>query len=193
MAEQWQPRDVEARERERMGAEELSWALRAVVLASAEVDRALARRLGLRPLDYAAVNHTMTSPHPFGPAEMSERLGISTGSATELVDRLEAAGHLRRDRHPTDRRRVTLTPTDGAVDRVLAALGPLFDDLDALARDFSPAEQDAIGRFLRATQHRLHGYAQQQPPEPSSGRRTARQSTPDGERPAGTPFGRDSG
>lgn len=161
MAEEPQARDVEALERERMGAEELSWALRAVVLASADVDRALARQLGLRPLDHAAVNQAMTSPHPLGPAELSDRLGISSGSASELVDRLEAAGHLRRDRHPTDRRRVTLTPTDGAIGRILETLRPLFTDLDALARDFTPAEQDTIRRFLRATEQRLHHYAQQ--------------------------------
>lgn len=142
-----------------MRAEELSWALRAVVRASAEVDRVLARRLGLRPLDYSAVGHAMTSPGRVGPAELAERLGISSGSASELVDRLEAAGHLRRDRHPTDRRRVTLTATDGAVGRILQILGPLFDDLDTLAREFTPDEQDAIRRFLRGAEHRLHGYA----------------------------------
>ncbi|MGL5866744.1 MAG: MarR family winged helix-turn-helix transcriptional regulator [Dermatophilaceae bacterium] len=165
MAEESSTRDVEARERGRMNAEELSWALRAVVLASAEVDRALARSLELRPLDYTAVNHAMTTPHPIGPAELSERLGISTGSATELVDRLETAGHLRRDRHPTDRRRVTLTPTDTAIDQILTTLRPLFDDLDALTHNFTPDEQDTIRRFLRAAEHRLHNYAQQ-PPQP---------------------------
>lgn len=142
-----------------MRAEEVSWALRAVVRASAEVDLVLARRLELRPLDYAAMNHAMVSPGRVGPAELSERLGISTGSSTELVDRLEAAGHLRRERHPTDRRRVTLTPTDDAVGRVLQLLGPLFDDLDALAREFTPGEQDTIRRFLRGAEDRLHDYA----------------------------------
>lgn len=163
MTERSQDEDVEGLERERVSAEELSWALRAVVRASSEVDRALARRLELRPLDYAAVNHAMTSPGRLGPAELSERLGISTGSSSELVDRLEAAGHLRRDRHPTDRRRVTLTPTEDAVGRILQMLRPLFDDLDALARDFGPDEQDAIRRFLRGAEQRLHGYARQQP------------------------------
>ncbi|MGL4175150.1 MAG: MarR family winged helix-turn-helix transcriptional regulator [Dermatophilaceae bacterium] len=159
MTERTQVRAIEDVERGRMKADELSWALRAVVLATAEADRALARRLELRPLDYVAVNHVMTSPHPLGPAELSERLGISTGSATELVDRLEATGHLRRDRHPTDRRRVVLIPTDTAVRAILDALAPLFGDLDAVAHDFTPEEQDAIRRFLRAAEQRLHHYA----------------------------------
>jgi DNA-binding MarR family transcriptional regulator len=98
-----------------MDAHELSWLLRAVIRASAEVDDDLARRLKLRPLDYAAMNHVMTSHQPLGPAELSARLGISTGSGTELVDRLERSGHLHRRRHPSDRRRVSLHPTETAV------------------------------------------------------------------------------
>lgn len=141
-----------------MDAHELSWALRAVVRASTDVDRELARRLGLRPLDYAAMNHTMTSADPIGPAELSTRLGISTGSGTELVDRLERAGHLRRERPPGDRRRVSLRPTDTAVAKILDELSPLFDDLDALAAQFTPAEQTAIQRYLRAAQQRLNDY-----------------------------------
>lgn len=142
-----------------MDANELSWALRAVVQASGELSRDLARRLELRPLDYAAMDHVMNSPNLLGPADLSERLGISTGSATELVDRLEAAGHLRRGRHPTDRRRVTLAPTDAAVGEILGALAPLFEKLDALAADFDPAERAAIQRYLRAAEDRLHDHA----------------------------------
>ncbi len=138
-----------------MDAHELSWLLRAVIRASAEVDDDLARRLKLRPLDYAAMNHVMTSHQPLGPAELSARLGISTGSGTELVDRLERSGHLHRQRHPSDRRRVSLHPTETAVARILTTLRPLFDDLDPLADDFTPAEQDVIGRYLLAARQRL--------------------------------------
>lgn len=158
MAERPQHDAVERAERARVAAHQLSWLLRAVIRASVEVDRELAHRLGLRPLDYAAMNHVMTSGQPVGPVELSARLGISTGSGTELVDRLEHAGHLRRERHPSDRRRVTLHATDTAVARILGTLRPLLDDLDALADDFTPAEQDAVTRYLRAAGQRLHRY-----------------------------------
>jgi DNA-binding MarR family transcriptional regulator len=158
VTEQWQADGVEGAERGRVAAHELSWALRAVVRASADVDHDLAQRLDVRPLDYAALTHVMTSEEPLGPAELSARLGISTGSGTELVDRLERTGHLRRARHPTDRRRVGLHATDEAVARVLSALRPLFDDLDDLAEGFSDAEQDAIIRYLRGANERLNRY-----------------------------------
>ena len=159
MAERTQPDRVEQAERARLSAPELSWALRAVNRANAEAEAELARRLGMRPLDYAAMGHVLTSAEPLGPADLSARLGISTGSATELVDRLERGGHLRREPHPHDRRRVTLRATEPAVARVLETLTPLFTAIDALAEQFTPDERDAIARYLRATAHHLHDYA----------------------------------
>lgn len=159
VAEGWQTDEVEERERARMHAAEVSWALRALQRASAEVDRELAHRLGMRPLEYAAMGHLMAAETPIGPVELSARLGISSGSGTELADRLEQKGHVERHRHPEDRRRVMLHAAPAAVGRILEELGPLFTALDRLADDFTPAEQEVIGRYLRAAAERLAGYA----------------------------------
>ena len=171
MTERWQGDAVEAHERSRVSAPEVSWALREVNRAAAALDHDLAERLELRRLDYTAMGHLMSAPSPLGPAELSVRLGISTGSATELVDRLERAGHLQRHRDVRDRRRVTLEPTEAAVGRVLGELRPLFASLDALAEDFTPAEQDAIARYLRAAAQAMSGYGGR----PATGSARARQ------------------
>jgi DNA-binding MarR family transcriptional regulator len=91
----------------------------------------------------------MTSQAPLGPAELSARLGISTGSGSELVDRLEQAGHLQRQRDTRDRRRVALHASPAAVQSVLGELAPLFAALDALEEDFTPQEQATVIRYLR--------------------------------------------
>jgi len=162
---------VEGAERGRLRAPELSWALRALLRAAAEVDQELARRLQLRPLDFSALNHLMSSPEGLGAAQLSGRLGISTGSATELVDRLENAGHLHRRAHPSDRRRKVLEPTDTAMNRTLGALQPLLANLEELTTQFSPEEQAVITRYLRAaTGHFLefaHEPRGQEAPAPS--------------------------
>lgn len=158
MAEKPQEDVIEQAEQARVQAHQLSWLLRALIRASADTDRHLAQRLLLRPLDYTAMNHVMTSTTPLGPAELSARLGISTGSGTELVDRLERDGHLRRQRHPGDRRRVSLHATEAGITQILATLGPLFTALDALADEFTPAEQDTIARYLRGVAQRLHRF-----------------------------------
>ena len=154
-----QPELVDQSEPLQGSAPEVSRALRQVTRAGADVERELARQLGIRPLDCVAMEHVMTGRESLGPVELSTRLGISTGSGTELVDRLERSGHLRRERHPHDRRRVALRPTESAVAGVLTALAPLIADLDQIAGDFTPAEQEAITRYLREAAHRLRDYA----------------------------------
>lgn len=146
---------VEGLERSRVTAAEVSWALRGVNRASAEVDVSLGQRLHLRALDYTAMGHIMSAGEPLGPLELSHRLGISAGSATELVDRLERAGHVERRRDSEDRRRVSVHPRATTVDRILTELQPLFDSLDDLAETFSPEEQDVIVRYLRGATSRL--------------------------------------
>jgi DNA-binding MarR family transcriptional regulator len=149
---------VEVRERGQVTAAETSWALREVTRLSAEVDVQLAHRLSLRPLDHAALGHVMSAPAPLGPAELSARLGISTGSGTELVDRLERAGHLERRRDPTDRRRVALHASPSAVASVLQELAPLFASLDALEDELTAQEQAVVVRYLRASADRLRAF-----------------------------------
>lgn len=150
----------EAVERSRMSAHELSWSLRSTHRAAGEADRALAAHLSLRPLEYDAIDHIMSSESdPIGPVELSSRLGISPGSATEMIDRLERYGHVTRERGAVDRRRVLVTARPEAVGRILRDLSPLFADLDGLAASFSADEQLIIERYLRDASALLTRYA----------------------------------
>jgi DNA-binding MarR family transcriptional regulator len=159
------PQDpVEARERALVSAPELSWALREVTRLAGALDAELARRLRLRQLDHAALGHVMTADAPLGPAELSARLGISTGSGSELVDRLEQAGHLQRRRDTHDRRRVALHASPSAVQSVLGELAPLFASLDALEEDFTPEEQATVVRYLRTAALRMRQFMETHPP-----------------------------
>lgn len=151
---------VEAVERSQMTASEVSWAVRALVQAATDADVELARRLRMRPMDYAAVGHVMTAGSPIGPLQLSHSLGISSGSATELVDRLERSGHLERHRDEVDRRRVTLSLTPTALERVLGELRPLVDAMDEVAAELSAEEQEVVTRFLRAAAAAVLSYAE---------------------------------
>ncbi|MDN3494892.1 MarR family winged helix-turn-helix transcriptional regulator [Planococcus sp. APC 4015] len=139
-----------------MTASEVSWSLRSVNRAAAELDRAFAAHLSLSPLEYTAIDHIMSSEgDPIGPVELAARIGISPGSATEMVDRLERYGHVSRERGAADRRRVLVTTRPEAVKRILGDLAPLFDELDNLADTFSPDEQRTIQSYLRQAAHLL--------------------------------------
>lgn len=148
------------RERGRVTASAVSWAVRDLQRAQDELARTLAARLRLRALDYTAMTHLLAAHPPLGPVELAARLGISSGSGTELADRLERAGHLHRRRALDDRRRVVLEPDEDSVARLLGELAPLFGELDRLAATFPPEEQAAIVRYLTAAAERVRAHAE---------------------------------
>src|SRR5690606_16371800 len=57
------------------------------------------------------------------PSAIAAHLKISTASTTKLLDRLEAGGHIRRDRHPTDRRALAITVTDETREAAMQTVG----------------------------------------------------------------------
>jgi DNA-binding MarR family transcriptional regulator len=66
------------------------------------------------------------SGQPLSPARLAQLIGMTTGATSVLIDRLEAAGHVKRTREERDRRRVTLRPTvlaKAESDRFLAFAG----------------------------------------------------------------------
>jgi DNA-binding MarR family transcriptional regulator len=123
-------------------------ALRLLQTAMADAEVALARRLTMNLTDLTAMGHLTFAPQPMGPRELSERLGITPAAATDLVDRLERAGHLQRHRDTVDRRRVHLIPTSSALDQVAKELRPLIAMLDAVVDSYSDAERAAVSRYL---------------------------------------------
>jgi DNA-binding MarR family transcriptional regulator len=68
---------------------------------------ALAGELGLHPTDYKALG-VVQRLGPMSAGELGRRTGLAAASVTNLIDRLEARGFLRRESDPADRRRVLL-------------------------------------------------------------------------------------
>ncbi|WP_345751415.1 MarR family winged helix-turn-helix transcriptional regulator [Microbacterium rhizophilus] len=83
------------------------------------------------------------------PGAIAAHLGISTASTTKLLDRLAAAGHIRRLPHPTDRRSVVVEVLDetrrAARDSIGRSHARRFDLAAALTRQ----QRDVVIRFLR--------------------------------------------
>ncbi len=90
----------------------------------------------------------MKAEGPLGSVELGNRLGgMRSASATALVDRLEAAGHVER-RHPSDRRRLVVVPTERADEASYEAFAPLDAELMAAADDLTDEERAAVARYL---------------------------------------------
>jgi DNA-binding MarR family transcriptional regulator len=124
-----------------------------LAVATARADLAIREKLGLNPTDYQAIKHLIGSPEPIGPVGLGRLLGISSGSATSMVDRLERDGHVERRPHPVDRRRQTLAVSRTTADDIAVELQPLADALSEFALSFTPAERQVIERFLSGALH----------------------------------------
>lgn len=92
--------------------ERLAEQLRSVIVATDEYRRAMASAFGVG-VHEAAVLGELLHEGPLPPSALVKRLGIASASVTALLDRLEAAGFSRRERHPTDRRSVLVVLTPG--------------------------------------------------------------------------------
>ena len=91
------------------------------------------------------------------PGEIARRLGLATPTVTRAATRMEAAGLLRREPHPGDRRlvRLVLTERGRSLEDVIAAETDKLTER-ALAT-FGPAEREAVIRALAAIRRNLTG------------------------------------
>lgn len=89
------------------------------------------------------------------PGEIARRLGLSTPTVTRAATRMAAAGLLRREPHPSDRRLVRLRLTDRGreLEKVLDAETRRLTER-ALAA-FSPAEREALVAALERIRRNL--------------------------------------
>jgi len=127
--------------------------------AMGDAESALARRLGIGPTDLAATTHLTFAPEPIGPRELSARLSITPGATTELVDRLERAGHLERRRDTVDRRRVQLHASADTLAEVAGELGPLLRTLDGVASRLDDRDRAVVTAYLGEVLAAYEGFA----------------------------------
>ncbi|TDC59292.1 MarR family transcriptional regulator [Micromonospora sp. KC207] len=85
---------------------------------------------------------------PITPGRLGEKLNLSSGSVTALIDRLERAGHVRRDRDSSDRRKVFLRYADRGAALAMEFFRPLGNRTDAAMADFSEDELEVVRRFM---------------------------------------------
>jgi DNA-binding MarR family transcriptional regulator len=125
-------------------------ALRAGAAQAALFSQAVADRLGLAGSDIECLD-LLEAEGPATVGRLAELTGLTTGSATRMVDRLEQAGYVRRVADPVDRRRVLVE----AVPERLSAVHSLHDPIRQAGRDlvagYDDAQLAAITRFLEQT------------------------------------------
>lgn len=135
--------------------EQLILAGRRLSAATVMFHQTVATRLGLNPTDHKCADFLLTRG-PMTAGELATATGLTTGAITGVIDRLEAAGYVRREDDPRDRRRVVVR----AVPAVMQEIGPLFADLAAstaaLSERYSDAELAVILDLMDRSREMVH-------------------------------------
>jgi DNA-binding MarR family transcriptional regulator len=85
---------------------------------------------------------------PLTAGRLAELSGLSTGSVTGVIDRLERTGFVRRERDATDRRKVVVVPTEEGQQRLRDAYGAHGAHAGRVLASRTPDELRVIAAFL---------------------------------------------
>ena len=110
---------------------------------------AVARQARISETDLDALEH-LEAEGPLTQRELGERLSVTSGAVTMLVDRLEAAGWVTRRPHPDDRRYTLLELSAKATEDTPAALVDYHAAINNLVAKTPAGQRSVIGRFLQA-------------------------------------------
>jgi DNA-binding MarR family transcriptional regulator len=115
-----------------------------------QLNRLIAERMGVTASDLTCL-HVLNQEGPATAAELARKVGLTPGSVSRMIDRLDAAGLV--NRTPKDRRRVLIEPTSDGLARIAA----YYHGLTARSHDdlavFNPDQLGALLRFIERSQH----------------------------------------
>ncbi|MEM7720584.1 MAG: MarR family transcriptional regulator, partial [Pseudomonadota bacterium] len=114
-------------------------ACRRLYVSIDRLDTNAANTVGVSRNDLRCLN--MLAEAPVKPSKIAAELGLTTGSVTTLLDRLEKADLARRERDPDDRRGIVVHPTQ----YLFEALGPIYSgvakEIKRIAAEYSADER----------------------------------------------------
>ncbi|MEU2392074.1 MarR family transcriptional regulator [Streptomyces sp. NPDC007369] len=110
--------------------------------------QALADHVGLHPTDMQCIALLDLEPGPVSTGDVARLTGLTSGSATRLVDRLVKAGIVERLADPKDRRRSLVALAPGARSRIGEAWETPGRAFGAVLDRYSDAELAVIADYL---------------------------------------------
>jgi DNA-binding MarR family transcriptional regulator len=121
---------------------------------------ATAKRMGLEASELAALEH-LQAAGPMTHKRLGERLSMSPGAITAMIDRMEARGYVERIPNPEDRRSALVRITRRGIEESLRHLWPYIEEMKGVEEGFSEEERAVVARFLgaatRVTQRAAEG------------------------------------
>ncbi len=120
---------------------------RAASMAAAQVEQAV-HLFGLSASQFGVLE-TLQSRGPVHQQELAEALGRSKAQMTAIIDALEARGWVRRERHATDRRFISVFLTDDGREVLVSTTPARSDAIVAIMRELSGEQRARLARLCR--------------------------------------------
>lgn len=119
--------------------------------AISQLNAAIAERMGVTLSDLDCLD-ALNKNGPATASALAHHVHLTSGSVSRMIDRLDAAGCIRRVPDPHDRRKTLIEPTPDGLKRVAS----YYDGLAACTLDdlseFTEAELATIHRFITRSQ-----------------------------------------
>lgn len=110
-------------------------------------NHAVADFMGCHPTDQECID-LLDWTGPLTAGEIGGHLGLSSGAVTGLLDRLEAAGWVRRERDPDDRRRVVVHLSGERGGELWPLYRPLAEAIQAYRDGLAARDLRVVVEFL---------------------------------------------
>jgi len=114
------------------------------------VHQAVADRLGLNVIDLRCLRLAREAVEPTA-GHLAKITGLTTGTITGILDRLEKARFIRRERDLEDRRKVFVRVLPGGAQKAEKIMAPLSEDMNKALQDFTADELKAVVKFFDVT------------------------------------------
>ena len=131
--------------------------LRNASAQSVLLSEAVGERFGMHPSDVECLG-ILDDSGPITAGKLAELTGLTTGAATRMVDRLERAGYVRRERDMDDRRRVFIH----IVPERLQPLGAVFGSMSRAMTQLCSGYNDEELALLLGFAERANALAHEQ-------------------------------
>jgi DNA-binding MarR family transcriptional regulator len=148
--------------------------VRRMTAQSVLISDAVSARFGLASSDLECLDLALLSGGATA-GEFARATGLTTGAITGVIDRLERAGYVRREKDPADRRKVVVRARPAMTRRIAPVYDSLQREMTALWTRYRDGELELILDFLKAScDLAVHEIAKLQDKRPAAAKRPAR-------------------
>ena len=114
------------------------------------LNRRVGTQLGLRDIDLDCLD-LINAHGPLTPTALAQRAGLHAATTTGILDRLERAGWISRERDPSDRRATLIHALRERNAELLELFADMNSSVEEICADYDETELELLATFLRRT------------------------------------------